>query len=244
MKKALLAVALTTLLPVNAQNGATRKQGDDMVAELQRIRQLLEARQAAIVAAPSQAPPLRAQLSVGERPMLGNKAAPLTIVEFTDYQCPFCRQFHISVFPQLKKDYIDAGKVRFYSKDLPLDGHSNAMRAAQAGRCAGEHGQFWGLRDAMTRNADKLELPNILFWATNLNMDSAAVASCIESAKYQTSVEQDVAEALRIGVTGTPAFVIGRSITDGVEGELVVGALSFPGFASKLDQLDSRNPKQ
>ena len=73
----------------------------------------------------------------------------MTIVEYTDYQCPFCQRFHVAAFPELKRNYIDTGKVRFFSKDLPLDFHANAMRAAQAGRCAGEQGKFWELRDVM-----------------------------------------------------------------------------------------------
>ena len=65
--------------------------------------------------------------------MLGDKNAPITIVEYTDYQCPFCQRFHLSAYPEIKKNYIDTGKVRFFSKDLPLDFHPNALRAAQAG---------------------------------------------------------------------------------------------------------------
>ena len=83
-------------------------------------------------------------------------------MEFTDYQCPYCQRFHVASFPELKRAYIDTGKVRFFSKDLPLDMHANAMRAAQAGRCAGEQGKFWELRDVMGMNPDKLDIDHIL----------------------------------------------------------------------------------
>ena len=90
--------------------------------------------------------------------MLGDKNAPLTVVEFTDYQCPFCQRFHVTSYPDLKKNYIDTGKVRFYSRDLPLDFHANAMRAAQAARCANDQGQYWKMREIMSANPDKLDL--------------------------------------------------------------------------------------
>ncbi len=106
-------------------------------------------------------PAKRAKLNLDGFQMLGSKNAPLTIVEFTDYQCPFCQRFHVTTFPDLKKNYIDTGKVRFYSRDLPLDFHANAMQAAEAARCAIEQGKFWELRDVMGANPDKLDLDHL-----------------------------------------------------------------------------------
>jgi protein-disulfide isomerase len=83
-------------------------------------------------------------------------------VELTDFQCPFCNQFFQETFPELKRNYIDSGKVRFYSMDLPLDLHQNALLAAQAGRCAGEQGQFWPMHDRMQCNPTRLEIANVV----------------------------------------------------------------------------------
>ena len=128
----------------------TRQQADDILNELRQIRQLLE-RQGATAAEEPPAP-ITAKLNLAGMNMLGSKNAPLTMVEFTDYQCPFCQRFHTTVFNDLKKNYVDTGKLRFYSRDLPLDFHSNALRAAQAARCAADQGQFWTLRDLMGAN--------------------------------------------------------------------------------------------
>ena len=216
--------------------GITRQQADQILNELHQIRQLLEKQQA-------QAPPAReeqptkAKLNLAGFNMLGAKEAPLTIVEFTDYQCPFCQRFHTTSFVELKKNYIDTGKARFYSRDLPLDFHPNAMRAAQAARCASEQGQFWQLRDVMGANPNKLDMESLVAFAADLKMDVNAFRACVESEKYKNAVQTDVMEAMKIGATGTPTFVIGKSTSDGVDGELVVGAQPYPMFDQKLKDL-------
>ena len=122
-----LAAALAAQTP--NEPGITRQQADEILNELRQIRQLLEKQNKAGEAEPAK--PSRIKLDLRNSPMLGSKNAPLTIVEFTDYQCPFCQRFHTMVFGDLKKNYIDTGKVRFYSRDLPLDSlHPNATRAA------------------------------------------------------------------------------------------------------------------
>src|ERR1017187_2441884 len=137
------ALPLALLLPLGAQDqGITRQQADEILNELRQIRQLLE-KQNPKAAAPQPQEITRAKLNLEGFAMLGSKDAPITMVEFTDYQCPFCQRFHLSTFSDLKKNYIDTGKVRFYSRDMPLDFHPNALRAAQAARCGGEQGQFW-----------------------------------------------------------------------------------------------------
>jgi protein-disulfide isomerase len=169
--------------------------------------------------------------------MLGSKDAPLTIVEYTDYQCPFCQRFHLAAYPEIKKTYIDTGKVRFYSKDLPLDFHPNAMRAAQAARCAGEQGKFWELRDTMGANPDKLDMGHIIGFAAGLKLDTQKIQECMNSEKYKDSVQADVAEAMRLGASGTPAFIVGKSTGNGVDGELVVGAMPYSMFDQKLREV-------
>ncbi len=234
----LAAAPLVLALPLGAQQeqGITRQQADEILKELRQIRQLLE-KQAGKPAQPDQ--PVRAKVNLEGSQMLGAKDAPLTIVEFTDYQCPFCQRFHATAYGDLKKNYIDSGKVRFYSRDMPLDFHPDAMRAAQAARCAIEQGQFWPLREIMSSNPDKLGLDNLVGYATQLKMDPNSFRACVTSDKYKDAVQSDVMEAMRIGATGTPSFVVGKSTPEGVDGELVVGAMPFAVFDTKLKALQA-----
>ncbi|MGA3096478.1 MAG: thioredoxin domain-containing protein [Bryobacteraceae bacterium] len=241
-----MAIPLALALPAAAQmaagqtpkdEGITHQQAEDILKELRQIRELLEKQQSKGSGQPDAEQPARAKLNLAGFQMLGDKDAPLTMVEFTDYQCPFCRQFHETTYSQLKKEYIDAGKLRFYSRDLPLDFHPNAMRAAEAARCAAEQGKFWQLRDIMGANPDKLEMADLVADATGLRMDIAAFRSCVEGEKYKNAIQTDVLEAMKIGATGTPTFVVGKSTAEGVDGEVVLGALPYAMFDQKLKEI-------
>jgi protein-disulfide isomerase len=241
----LMAALPLALLPLSAQtakpqdSGITREQADAILDELRQIRQLLEKQAAGGQQRP--AGPAKAKLNMTGAPMLGSKDAALTIVEFTDYQCPFCQRFHLETFPELKKEYIDTGKVRFYSRDLPLDSmHPNAMRAAMAARCANDQGQFWKIRDIMGANPGQLDIESLVADAANLKLDTAAFRSCVDSGKYKGAVQTDILEAMKIGADGTPTFVIGKTTADGVDGEVLVGAQPFGIFDQKLKQLTEK----
>jgi protein-disulfide isomerase len=234
---------LALLMPLGAQTkknakeeGITREQADEILNELRQIRQLLEKEGGK--GAP--AAPARAKLNLEGFQMLGRKDAPITVVEFTDYQCPFCRQFHTTVYGDLKKNFIDTGKVRFYSRDLPLDSiHPDAMRAAQAARCAADQGQYWMLRDMMGANPNKLDLESLLADAAELKMNVDAFRTCVQSQKYKEAVQTDVLEAMKIGAEATPTFVVGKSTPQGVEGELLVGAQPLTEFLKAFSKLDA-----
>ena len=232
-----LALPAMLLLPLGAaEPGITRKQADDILNELRQIRQLLEKQ----AAAPQQAPGTqitKAKISTEGAYVMGSKDAPLTMVEFTDFQCPFCQRFHVATFSELKKNYIDTGKLRFVSRDLPLDFHPNAMQAANAGRCAGEQGQFWAIRDRMNSNPEKLDMNSLLSYAQDLKLNVNAFRSCVESQKYKNAIQSDMQTAQQIGANGTPSFVLGKTTPDGVDGELVIGAMPYDVFDQKLKEL-------
>ena len=232
-----LPLLLALALPLAAQQteGITRKQADEIINELRQIRQLLQ--QQTAKNAPQEPPVQKAKVNLDGLPMLGVKTAPITIVEYTDYQCPYCQRFHVTTFAELKKNYIDTGRARFFSRDMPLDFHPNAMRAAQAGRCANEQGKFWQLRDVMGANPNNLDLESIARFAGDLKMDVPALRACITSDKYKTAVQKDLLEAMQIGATGTPTFVVGVTTPEGVDGELMVGALPYQAFDEKLKSL-------
>jgi protein-disulfide isomerase len=229
----LTTVAFAWAAPTVVDDAVTCKQTDEILSELRQIRKLLE-RMPSITAQPRTA---TAAIDVGNAPFLGSKEAPLTIVEFTDYECPYCRQFHQQTFQDLKKHYIDSGRVRFYSMDLPLDIHRNALLAAHAGRCAHEQGQFWRMHDQMQANPEHLEAAKLVGYAGEIGMDSLAFRRCLDSGKYNEAIQQATREAMSKGARGTPTFVIGRSTPSGVEGELIVGAVPFGIFEIKLKEL-------
>jgi protein-disulfide isomerase len=229
-------LALAAILPVRGQEpGLTREQGDAILRELRQIRQLLErgARPGAQAGPAEQT----ASVKIDGAPVLGNKDAPYTIVEFTDYQCTFCQRFHNSTFPELRKKYIDSGKVRFVSRDFPLDFHSNAFKAAEAARCAGDQGRFWQMRDTLVANADKLSEDQITGFAQSLKLAMPAFRSCVDGGKYRDAIQKEIAEAMSLGVNGTPSFVIGKSTPDGVDGVVLVGAQPIGAFDLKLGDL-------
>jgi protein-disulfide isomerase len=232
-----LALLPLLVLPLGAwDKGITKQQADDILNELRQIRQLLEKQSAAGPQQPGDQV-IKAQVSIQGAYTMGSKDAPMTIVEFTDFQCPYCQRFHVNTFAELKRDYIDTGKVRFVSRDLPLDFHPNAMQAAEAGRCAGEQGQFWAMRDRMNANPDKLDMGSLVSWAQDLKMNVNGFRACVEGQKYKNAIQSDIQMAQKIGANGTPSFVVGKSTPDGVDGELVVGAMPYQLFDEKLKSM-------
>src|SRR4051812_8445944 len=221
--------------PPAASQPTIQQQNEEMIKELRAIRQLLER---LTQPQPSAAPqPTSAKLTDLKGYMLGRPDAPLTMVEFTDLQCPFCRQFVLTSFDQLKKDWIDTGKLRYISRDFPLDFHAQAMNAARAARCAGEQGKFWEMRLGLMRNANVLSPDYITKTAADMKLDMKSFTPCAASAKYDAEIEAETAEGTRIGVSGTPTFVVGRTTPTGIEGPILVGALPYAQFDARLKGL-------
>ena len=230
------ALPVVLLLPLGAADkGITREQADEILKELRQIRELLEKQGAPAPSGQQQI--TKATVSIEGAYAMGSKDAPLTMVEFTDFQCPFCQRFHLQTFAELKKNYIDTGKLRFVSRDLPLDFHPNALQAAQAGRCAGEQNQFWSMRDRMNSNPEKLDMDNLSEMARDLKLNVASFRSCIESGKYKNAIRTDTQTAEKIGANGTPSFVLGKSTPEGVDGELIIGAMPYELFDQKIKAL-------
>lgn len=226
---------------VNQPAGITSQQADAILNELKAIHQLLlnppATRAAAAPAAP--APNEKVKMSVGTGwYSMGRDDAPVTVVEFTDYQCPFCRKFESDSFAQLKKEYIDTGKVRFVSRDLPLDFHPNAPGAAVAARCAGEQHKFWEMRDAMMLDtATDLSPDAILKYGQKTNLDMSAFSACLKDKKFTEAIKKDSADAGALGISGTPSFVIGKTDKTEIAGVRIVGAVPFAVFDSTIKDL-------
>lgn len=230
MRWFLTPLLLAAALQAADEPGITRSQAEAILNELKQIRQLLEQQRGA--APREELAPAKMKLDPAQA--LGAKDAPITMVEFTDYQCPFCRRFHTTTFTELRKKYIDTGKVRFFSRNFPLDRHRDAMRAAEAGLCAADQGKFWPLRDLLSENPDKLSEPDVLGYAAKAGLDVKAFGACLASGKHREAVRKEIAEAGAMGVQGTPSFIIGRTTPEGVEGVIVVGALPLENFETVI----------
>jgi protein-disulfide isomerase len=172
-------------------SGITRQQADEILSELKAIRQLLEKQNRP--AGPGQLPPMPQVPQTGKLRLeggysLGSSDAPVTIVEFTDYQCPFCRRFESTTFSEIRKKYIDTGKVRFVVRDFPLaEMHPDAMQAAEAAHCAGDQGQFWPMHDALFSDSNKLGKSGLIDSAENLKLDMEVFRSGEREAQVRNS---------------------------------------------------------
>ena len=168
---------------------------------------------------------------------LGPDDAPVTIIEFSDFQCPYCKRFRDQTLDQILQTY--EGKVRFVYRDFPLSSiHDWAQKAAEAGECANEQGQFWAYHDLLFANQTVLNqqleaaglsgvVETFKTYAGQTGLDTAAFSDCLDSGKYAQEVQKDYNDGVAAGVTGTPAFYI--------NGQELIGAQPFSAFQAAID---------
>jgi protein-disulfide isomerase len=160
--------------------------------------------------------------------VIGNPKAKVAIVEFSDFQCPFCKRFVDDALVQLKKEYIDTGKAKLVFRHLPLTAiHPFAMGAALASECAGEQGKFEAYHDKLFTNQNALSVEDLKKYAGELGLNSGQFGQCLDGKKYQAKVDADMQLATENGVGGTPGFY--------VDGKLVSGAQPFSAFKPIID---------
>jgi len=175
-------------------------------------------------------PVLRVQVSVQGAPFKGPAKAPVTIVEFSDFHCPFCRQV-LSTLARLESQYGD--KIKLVFRDFPIESlHPEAAKAHEAARCANEQGKFWAYHDKLFASPPKSNPEILKGLAKEVGLEMARFENCFDSGKYQAIVKKDIEEGNRLGVTGTPAFFI--------NGRLISGAQPFDAFARVIDDELSR----
>lgn len=184
--------------------------------------------------------PIVAGVTAGDFPTLGNSSAKVLMVEFADYQCPFCEQFFQSTFPQIKKDYIDTGKVKFAYRDFPFLGHPDtdtagdeSTNASNAARCANAQGKFWEYHDYLfshqgQEDSGAFSKDNLKKFASDLGLDTAKFNQCVDSDQFVTAAQNDASAARGYGVNSTPTLF--------VNGEMVVGAQPYSEFKAAIDR--------
>jgi len=252
------AIILLTLCPTSSTFAQTKPTQSD--EELKALRQEIEAVKAGQAAIqkqlqeitnllktlPAAGQPAGPDLSTltmdlkGE-PVRGDKNAKIVIVEFSDYQCPFCGRFARETAPLIDKEYVQTGKIKYIFRDLPLTSiHPNAFKAAEAAACAGEQDKFWEMHDRLYGNPDKIALTDLPSHAESLGLDKNQFEQCLSTDKYAEKIRKDIAEASRVGVTGTPAFFV--AVVDSKTSNLkfvqiMKGNQPFTSFKSYLDGL-------
>jgi protein-disulfide isomerase len=159
------------------------------------------------------------------------------IIEFTDLQCPYCARFAHDTWPLLRERYVDTGKVRFATRDLPLPFHAFALPAAVAVRCAGQQGKFWEYREALFRDQSLLGQKRYGELAGTFGLDTGRFEACRADPAVLDAVRADAALAASSGIASTPSFVIGRVVNGEFEGEVISGAQPFEVFQQRLDSL-------
>ncbi len=175
----------------------------------------------------AQAPDARVEVSADDDAFLGDADAPVTIIEFSDYECPFCGRFFSQTLPEIKKEYIDKGLVKLVYRDFPLSFHPNAQKAAEAAECAGDQGSYFEMHDKIFENQQAIGVANLKAYAADLGLNTVAFSNCLDSGKYAQEVRDDTADGQAAGVSGTPSFFI--------NGKKLIGAQPFDAFKAIID---------
>jgi protein-disulfide isomerase len=159
----------------------------------------------------------RIPVSVENDKVKGAADAAVTIIEFSDYQCPFSTRFYSQTLPQIEKNYIKTGKAKFVYRDFPLAFHQNAQKAAEATECAAQQGKFWEYHETLFENQKALDMASLKQYAKNLGLDMQRFNGCLDSGKMADEVKKDMADAQKYGVQGTPCFFINGIKVDGAQ---------------------------
>lgn len=213
------------------------KQGQSVIQkDLEEIKNLLRGR----VATPPPEPQ-NVVLSVKDYPFKGEKNAKITLVEFSDYQCPFCSRHFRDTIPQLEREYISGGKVKYVFRNFPIESiHPQAFKAAEAANCAGEQRKYWEMHDRLFANQNLLGVKDLPNHAKTLGLDLTNFQQCLDSGKHASKIRSDLADGQKAGVQGTPTFFLGLTEPNDVNvkaARIIRGAQPYAAFKAAIDSL-------
>ncbi|MFC1768657.1 DsbA family protein [Nanoarchaeota archaeon] len=172
-------------------------------------------------------PTVNAEDLIDDDAIKGDKDAPVTIVEWSDFECSFCARFYSQTLSKIQEEYIDTGKVKFVYRDFPLSFHPNAQKAAEAAECAGEQGNYYEMHDLLFEKGVKGGVDSYKQFASDIGLDTDEFNDCLDSGKMASEVKADMDAGAAAGVRGTPGFVI--------NGQAVSGAQPFENFKQIID---------
>ena len=238
--------AAPTIFVGNVHTGYYQISGSRPYAEIQTIIHYVlgtTIRDAVTLTDPNApAPQSQPVITADDDPVLGSVDAPVTMIEFSDFQCPFCARFYSETLPLIKANFIDTGLVKMVYRDFPLQSiHPNAIPAAVASECADEQGAYWEYHDILFESVSvwgPMEISGAVeqfkAYATDLGLDTGTFSECMDTGKYVTEVTDDYADGVEYGVTGTPAFFLGSEQTGYFP---ISGARPYLEFQFAIEQL-------
>jgi protein-disulfide isomerase len=255
----LVALSVALLLPamVAAQSGddlkALRQEIESLKAgigavqrDVQEIKSLLQGlRQAA--APPSPITPESIEMSVANAYAKGGAGARLVLVEFSDFQCPFCGRHAKQTMPQIEREYVSTGKLLYVMRNLPLESiHPDAFRAASAAECAGDQGKYWQMHEKLFANQQALGANDLARYAQETGVEAGAFKKCLDADAHGAKIRKDLADAQAAGITGTPTFFLGFAEGGGKVKVVrrIQGAQPYPVFKAAIDGLLAEGPKK
>lgn len=181
-------------------------------------------------------------VTIGQSPFKGEQNATVTLIEYSDYQCPFCSRHYRLVMPALVSEYVETGKLKYVMRENPIPSlHSNAFNASMAALCAGDQEKYWDMHNLLFDNQRALGVANIKKFAETLSLDTVAFNECLDKGKYIKRVNDDIASGSKLGVKGTPGFVLGVTDPDDPNkariSVFIKGAQSLDNFKRTIDKL-------
>lgn len=209
-----------------------------ILKELQDIKKLLAAPRPAADTLPD------APIDITREPFRGATNAKVALIEFSDFQCPFCGKYDRETYPQLIKDYVDTGRVKYVWRDYPLDFHQDAGKAAEAARCARDQGRFWEMHDRLFANQQTIAATDLPKYAEALQLNAPTFQQCLDSGRYTADIQKAITDANGLGISGTPSFFIGVVQPNGTvkAAKKLVGAQPYATFKAAIDSLLTPTP--
>jgi len=242
VQPAMAASTKDEVLDLKEQVKALQESQDAIQKDLGEIKRLLEAGARPAGQRPP-APTFEPQdISYADAPVLGKSDAPVTLIEYSDYQCPFCKRHYLNTMPSLKENYIDTGKVKFIMREYPLTSiHPRAMAASMAALCAKDQGKYWEMHNVLFDNQKALSDDDIKSYSETIGLNVDSFVVCMESSKSQPQVDSDLKEGQALGIRGTPSFAVGLTSptdSDTVKVTKVIrGAQSYEAFVTEIEAL-------
>ena len=253
IKRNSLLLGLSSILILSAQlSFGQRRPTSEELQSLRKDVNTIKANQAdieksvkelkALAGAGQPAPPVAPEnivLGIDDDPLMGNQKARLVLVEFSDFQCPFCARFVHETFPEIEKDYIKTGKLKYVFRDFPISSaHKDAFKAALAAGCALDQGKFWEMHDRLFENQTAFTVYNLTRNAEAIGLNKEKFQKCLNNNEYETEIQNDFADGLKAGVNQTPIFFLGLTEPKSPKVKVltvITGAKPYAVFKAAID---------